>query len=299
MTVPLGAPSLPATRPDTALSPTLGVLTIAVTALTLTTSLLGLLAGWPYAAETANWRLQAQAQDLGNLPAVAVLLGGWLAARRGSVRGVQAWLGALLYLAYAFALYAVGIHFGALFLPYVAVLGLSLYSAGFGMAPVAGRIRLGRAAARPARVTLGVVSCLFAGLWLGGIASALATGQTPGELAETGLPSNPVHVLDLALVLPAMLLTAVRSGSHRRARFLLAPWLVFSTLMGASIVALMALTAAPGPGLAIVGAVTVASGVAAVTTIRRTAELAAGRPGTARRGDSADTATETRQPSMG
>ena len=96
------------------------VLSLGAATIAATTSLLGLLTAWPYAAETASWRLQAYGQDLGNLLAVVVLLCGLLAARRGSVAGYQVWLGALVYLVYAFVIYAIGVHFTALFLGYVA-----------------------------------------------------------------------------------------------------------------------------------------------------------------------------------
>ena len=92
------------------------------------TSLFGLATDWPYAVETDNWRLQAQGQDAGNLLAVAVLIAGLAGARRGSLRGLLLWVGALLYLAYTFVLYAVTIHFGPLFPAYVACLGLAAYA---------------------------------------------------------------------------------------------------------------------------------------------------------------------------
>jgi hypothetical protein len=69
--------------------------------------------------------VQAVGQDWANLAVAALLLAGAFLARRGSVRGYLVWLGALVYLAYAFAIYAFAVHFGLLFPAYVAVLGLS------------------------------------------------------------------------------------------------------------------------------------------------------------------------------
>jgi hypothetical protein len=229
---------------------------------------LGLLADWPYAHETANWRLQAQGQDVGNLLAVVVLLVAVVAARRGSRRGLQVWAGTLLYLAYAFALYALTIHFGPLFLPWVAGLGLCVHSLGSVSRVGVGEWSSSPRGARPAAVVLGVVSSLFALLWLGNIVGALARGEVPAELLAAGLPANPVHVLDLALVLPAMLMTAVGAGRGRSAAQLrLVPWLVFATLMGASIVAGMVLGAAPAAVLAAVGVVTLGSAMGAVLAL--------------------------------
>lgn len=251
------------------LTPAVAALSGALVAVATLTSLLGLAAEWPYAAETANWRLQARGQDAGNLIAVAVLVLGLIGARRGSLRCLLAWLGALLYLAYAFTLYAMAIHFGPLFLGYVAGLGLAAYCLILTLGRLAPAIEVPERSVRVASVVLMVIGIGFALLWLSSILGALVAGRVPTELVEAGLVSNPVHVLDLALVLPAMLLTAVnaRRGSPR-ARFLLAPWLVFSALIGASLVVVALIGG--GPAGLVVGflAVTATSGGAAALVLR-------------------------------
>nr|WP_300147892.1 hypothetical protein [Propionicimonas sp.] len=226
--------------------------TLVIAALVLTTSLLGLFTAWPYAAETANWQLQARGQDLGNLLAVVVLLGGGTTAARGSLRGLLVWSGAQLYLAYAFAIYALAVHFGALFLPYVAVLGLSVYALGFGLRWWEGGVRIAPRPLAAETVVLAGIAAVFCLLWLGLIVPALLAGTVPSELVETGLVANPVHVLDLALVLPGMLITAVlaRRGSAA-AQVLVGPWLVFAVLMAASILITLVLSGAAVPAAAV------------------------------------------------
>lgn len=235
------------------------VLVIGVTAgaIALVTSLLGLFTAWPYAAETASWQLQAHGQDTGNLLAVAALLIGGLALRRGRLAGWVLWLGALLYLIYAFVIYAFGIHFGLLFPAYVAVLGLAayalLFSFGAALATIASR--------RSDRFAAGLVSVIavaFALLWLSSTVSDLAAGRVPASVAETGLPTNQVQVLDLGLVLPAMLISVVGSRRHGRA-LLLGVWLVFDALMSASIVATMLASGAPTALVSTLATVTVLS----------------------------------------
>jgi hypothetical protein len=64
----------------------------------------------------------------------------------------------------------------------------------------------------PVRLTGGWligVAILFALLWLSEDVPAVLRGVAPASLAEAGLPTNPVHVLDLAIVLPAMLWSGV------------------------------------------------------------------------------------------
>ena len=243
------------------------------------TSLLGLFAPWVYASELPSWKVQAQGQDLGNLLAVIALVAGVFAAARGSLRGFQVWLGSLLYLAYAFVLYSMTVHFGALFLPYVAALGLSAYCALFAVAGERRRPSVGVGARRFGAWAIGAIALLFGLLWLGSIVPALLAGLAPPELVETGLVANPVHVLDLALVLPGMLITARQAlRGTADGELLLAPWLVFAALMGASIVAAMLLAQGPVAPLAFVALVTVVSTAAAWVVLRATSQAGCPEP---------------------
>lgn len=251
------------------------VWTALLSLLVTASSLAGLLAPWVYEQETQNWTLQAQGQDLGNLLAVVVLVVAALRYAGGSLRGGLVWLGTLLYLVYAFVVYAVAVHLNQLFLVYVAVLGLSAW----GVLLHVGRLRgltgehRGRARKGPAWLLIGI-GVLFAAMWLAELVPATVTGQVPASLAEAGLWVNPIHVIDLSVVLPAFVLTGA-AALHGRASgwFWLGPWLVFSVLMGASIVAAMALMMLAGEGGAVVpalmvSAVVVASLLAAVSHLR-------------------------------
>jgi hypothetical protein len=50
------------------------------------------------------------------------------------------------------------------------------------------------------------LAAVFSLLWLSTIVPAMPSGDTPEELRDVGLPTNPIHVLDLAAFLPAALL---------------------------------------------------------------------------------------------
>src|SRR5215208_466539 len=72
---------------------------------------------------------QAVGQDLITLVvALPVLIVSAGLALHGSMRAHLVWLGALGYLVYTYASYALAIEFNSLFLVYVALLGLSLYT---------------------------------------------------------------------------------------------------------------------------------------------------------------------------
>ena len=220
-----------------------------ISLLTVLSSVAGLADPDVYARETENWMLQARGQDVGNLLAVCVLMVAAVRHRNGSHRAGLVWLGTLLYLVYAFIVYAMAVHLNGLFLVYVAVLGLSAWALIFHVGDVRRRgihvhYRHARTVASWVLIATGV---LFAGLWLGALVPALATGRAPASLAEAGLPVNPVHVIDLSMVLPGFLICGIASLRRRQhGLFWLAPWLVFSVLMGSSIIAAMVLLTMAG-----------------------------------------------------
>jgi hypothetical protein len=221
----------------------------AISLLVVLTSVAGLTDPRVYAQETENWATQAKGQDLGNLLAVVVLGAAAVRYRRGSPRAGLVWLGTLLYLIYAFIVYAVAVHLNYLFLFYVAVLGLSAWGVLFHVSHVR-RAATGYPRGRPrtwAASVLIATGLLFTALWLSELVPALLTGSVPASLSEAGLPVNPIHVIDLSVVLPGFVVSGVAALQDREhGLFWLAPWLVFATLMGSSIIAAMLLMTAGG-----------------------------------------------------
>ena len=73
-------------------------------------------------------------------------------------------------------------------------------------------------------------------LWCREDIPAVITGQIPTSILQAHLPTNPVHVLDLAFFLPAILMTGVLLWRRNPWGYLLAgPLLIFSSLMGTAI----------------------------------------------------------------
>ncbi len=247
--------------------PTRSVLAGVISLLVVLASIAGLVDPRVYGQETVNWATQAKGQDLGNLLAVVVLVVAALLYARGSQRAGLVWLGTLLYLVYAFIVYAVAVHLNYLFLVYVAVLGLSAWAVIFTMNRVRGEgIQFPRGRSRTVAawvmITTGV---LFAGLWLSELVPALLMGKVPASLTEAGLWVNPIHVIDLSMVLPGFIVSGIAALKGREhGLFWLAPWLVFSGLMGSSIIAAMVLMMGAGaantvPATVMVSVVVVAS----------------------------------------
>jgi len=219
--------------------------------LVLTASASGILLKTTYARETSAWAIQGIGQDIVNLGAVVVLAIATYFANKGSVKAFLVWSGALLYLLYAYIIYAFDVHFNSLFLVYVAVVGLSFYAlVGSVIHLQSDRLQVyfsTTTSARLVSVFLLVLGSLFYLLWLREDIPALVTGEIPPSVTEANLPTNPVHILDLGLYLPAMLLTAVLLWRRKLVGYLLAgPLLVFSILMGSAILAIFLVTGSQG-----------------------------------------------------
>jgi hypothetical protein len=136
-----------------------------------------------------------------------LLVGSMLAARRGSVRALPLWLGAVAYLGYNGVMLLLATPFNVLFLAYDAVLGLSLWTALtllYRLDIDAYRQRL-RPTVRRRLVAgfLWIVVTLNALVWLKGIVTGMTQDWPPAFLDGTGLTTLPTYVQDLAFWLPA------------------------------------------------------------------------------------------------
>jgi hypothetical protein len=252
------------------------VASLGIAVLVTLASMLGLLASWPYKEETENWVLQARGQDLGNLVAVIALIVSAIRMRTGSLRATQLWVGSLLYLLYAYMVYSFAVHFGRLSLVYVAILGLVFYTL------IAALPTSARPSAYPpgnvrvfAAWVLISTGVLFALLWLSELIPATVSGQAPPSQKIAGLIVNPIHVIDLSVVLPGMIIIGILAlRGDQTGLFLTVPALVFSVLMGSSIIAAMILIVISGdtsglPPMVMVSVVVGTSLAAAIAYGRR------------------------------
>ena len=155
-------------------------------------------------------------------------------AARGSQRAWLVWLGALSYVVYSFVIYAFAVQYNRLFLAYVAVLGCALWALIGGMASTDWEGVKARFSphvpAKPVSLYLMVLAAFFYVLWLGVEMPALMSGSVPKEVTESGLLTNPVHVLDLAMMLPAMLVAGVLLWRRRAIGYGLAAMLLVNAL---------------------------------------------------------------------
>ena len=218
------------------------VWSLAISGLVTAASVLGLVDPDVYGQETENWAVQAKGQDIGNLLAVMILLLSGSKYHRGSHRAALVWLGTLLYLVYAYIVYAMAVHFSGLFLVYVAALGLSSYAVIFSVNGLRDDNEdLAQPSARKlAGYTSIAIGVLFGVLWLSELVPATLSGEVPQSVVDAGLRVNPIHVIDLAVLLPAFIIAGYLAVKGKPAgQFFVGPLLTFSVLMGMSIAAAM------------------------------------------------------------
>ena len=78
-----------------------------------------------------------------------------------------------------------------------------------------------------------ITAVLFGLLWLSEDVPALLSDARPQSLIDMALPTNPVHILDLAFFLPAVIATGVMLIKQRPLAYTLAPtFIVFLILTG-------------------------------------------------------------------
>ncbi len=173
------------------------------------------------------------------------------ALRRGSVRARLLWLGAIGYLVYAYGMYAIGVRWNPLFLVYVALFGLSFFALIIGLLGTdVSRTRAGLVGRAPVRLVatyLIVIAVLVAAIWLGEEVGALLGGTVPPSVSRFEAPTNIVHVFDLGLVLPAMVLGAVMLLQDRPWGYVLSGMLlVKATTIGLWVVVMIWFSAREG-----------------------------------------------------
>jgi hypothetical protein len=109
-------------------------------------------------------------------------------------------------------IHRVSIQFGPLFLPWVAVLGLSVFAL-LGSSSALDPTTVGRWFAGRAMTAVGwlliVGAAAFTLLWLSEIVPDLAAGNPSSSASAWRVPTNPVHVVDLAFFLPAITATGI------------------------------------------------------------------------------------------
>ena len=209
-------------------------------------------------------------QDVLTLLTAPVLVGAAHLARRGSLRAHLVWLGVLAYVPYTYLLYVV-VPYNDAFLLYVAAIGLGFWGLLDGVIRTDVHVVHDAAHDLPRRGIgwfLVATGSLFALLWLAQNLAVLP-GGIPDGLFVYDIPST-VHVLDLAIVLPAVIGAGVLLvGGHPAGPVLAAIMLVKMVTLGLALLAMsVGVAVAGGPAnVAEVVAWSLIAGVASVLLV--------------------------------
>jgi hypothetical protein len=209
--------------------------------LVIIVSIIGLFFPDTYSKETPNWTAQAVGQDMFDLfVIVPFLIIAAIFIQRKSRIALLLWGGVIFYLVYTFVIYCFAVHFSRLFIFYCMILGLSFYSlVYFLLSQIKESVTdwfEKKAPVKGVGIYLIAIACVFYLLWLSEIMPAIIAGATPKNIVEIGLLTNPVHALDLSVVLPGFIVVGVLLLRKKPLGLLLAPTvLVFMFLMDLTI----------------------------------------------------------------
>lgn len=196
-----------------------------------------------------------------------------VAALRGSVRAVLVWAGVVLYILYNSVMFLFATPFNHLFLVYVAMLSLSIWSVVF-LARDVDREALARRVSRrlPVRgigAYLLAIAVLNALIWLRTAVPESFAAEPTSFLREIGLTTDPVFIQDLAFWLPLTALAGVLLWRRR-------PWgyptagamVVYGVFEGVGVACdqWFGYRADPGTAFASLGGVWLFAGVAVVAS---------------------------------
>lgn len=198
-----------------------------------------------YSRESNAWALQARCQDAFDLfIAAPILLASLVMSVKGSRIAMEVLGGVFTYASYTYVVYCFAVHLNAMFVVYCLALGLSFYSL---LLHFYERARTSRPDVLPkgwvirtAGIYFIAVSSFFYFVWLSQLIPAMYRGVTPADLLDAGIPVNPVHVLDLSVCLPALIITGISLLRRNPVASVFAgPFLVFCCLMELTIAFLL------------------------------------------------------------
>jgi hypothetical protein len=205
---------------------------------------------------------------------VPVLVTSIALSRRGSVRALFGWLGATAYLLYNAVMFLFATPFNPLFLVYVAMLSLSLWTVVLLVPSIDRHLVASRfSPALPARgigAYLATIATLNALIWLRTAVPATMSDEPTSFLDEIGLTTSPTFVQDLAFWLPLTALGGVLLWRRAAWGYVIAgPVLVYGVLeaVGVAVDQWFGYRADPTTSYASLGGVWLFIGLALVGTV--------------------------------
>ena len=211
---------------------------IPLSLLIIVTSIGGMFFRSVYARETLAYAAQGVAQDLFDFIIVTPTLTiSALMIRSGKRSALFVWLGTMLYVLYTFVIYCFAVHFNSLFLVYCLTLGTSFYAivtvlTNMSFDEVKGWFN-DKKTENAMSMFLLLIGVMFYSTWLKEIIPALIHNDIPQSVREARLLTNPVHVLDLSIFLPGVLISSILLKKRHSLGYLFAPSLLIFVILTA------------------------------------------------------------------
>ncbi len=214
---------------------------IAILAIIATTS--GLFWNGLYKNDTVSIVAQMMGQDLITLTVgVPLILVSIYLVSKGSLRGRLIWMGTLFYFLYSYASMSFLTSFNQLFLVYVAIFSISLYTflgelVSIDISNIKKSFNPGLTSKIAAAFLL-TVGLMLAAMWLKMIVDSLLTGTVPTALES--YTTLVIQALDLGIIVPAAILSGYLLLKNKAWGFVMASiFLIKASLIGTAITSMI------------------------------------------------------------
>ncbi|MEJ5351960.1 MAG: hypothetical protein WHS65_10235 [Melioribacteraceae bacterium] len=220
------------------------LLSLLLSLLVMVASFSGVFIKETYSKEVRYFAVQGIGQDFVNLVIVspALIISSFLFYKMNKA-AMFIWSGIILYLIYSYTIYCFSMHFNFLFLIYCGVFGLSFYLFGYyfiTQLKKENNFVLNNSLIKITSSFFILLSSLFYFMWLSEVIPALIKNEIPKSVLENGVATNAVHVLDISIFLPGLVITAFMLKKKKLAGFILTPaFLTFSLFMYIAIIGMM------------------------------------------------------------
>ena len=208
-----------------------------------------------YKHDTISMAAQAMGQDLITLIiGIPILLGSLYLIQRNSLRGNLIWMGTIFYFLYTYASMSFLASYNQLFLVYVALFSLSLYTFVYGL--LSWNVKTIKESISPGKTSkIAGVFLIFSGailalMWIKMIFDSLLTGVAPAALES--YTTLVIQALDIGVVFPATLIAGILIIKGKEWGYALASILLIkASLMGTALLSMIFFMAQNGVSPAI------------------------------------------------
>ena len=198
-----------------------------------------------YSRDSISMGVQGMGQDIVDLfIVVPLLILSLIFVRKGKVNSYFIFSGLLFYILYSFVIYSFGVHFNNLFLLYCLTLGTSLYAFIIMVVQLTKldiqNLFSDNTPTKSISIFLLIIAAMFYMLWLKDIVPAILHNSVPSEVGENSLQVNPVHVLDISIALPGLIITAALLLKKQKLGFIFTPvFLVFIIILAIALIGMV------------------------------------------------------------